>query len=69
MSYTASRSPLHGGTARGEPTSPKAEWVERKVVCAKRLLRLCERIKERDEGRPILELVKDDNPARARGRG
>ncbi len=33
--------------------------VERKVVCAKRLLRLCERIKRIAEGRPLLELVKD----------
>ena len=28
-----------------------------------------QRLKRRDEGRPILELVKDKNPARARSRG
>ena len=28
-----------------------------------------QRIVLRDEGRPLLELVKDKNPARARGRG
>ncbi len=59
MSYPTNRGLLHRRTARDEGKPPKAAWVERKVACAKRLLRLCERIKRIDEGLPLLELVKD----------
>ena len=59
MSYPTHRGLLHRRTALDEAKPPKAAWVERKVVCAKRLLRLCERIKLIDKGRPLLELVKD----------
>ncbi len=59
MSYPTNRCLLHRRTAHDEAKPPKAAWVERKVVCAKRLLRLCERIKRIDEGLPLLELVKD----------
>ena len=45
----------------GEVLVVKTAWVTRRVTCTKSLLRLCERIRRTDEGRPLLELVKDRN--------
>ena len=59
MSYPTNSCLHHRRTVRDEAKPPKAAWVERKVVCAKGLLRLCERIKRIDEGLPLLELAKD----------
>ena len=38
----------------------------RHAQCWRRMNQLCERSKRQDEGRPILELVRDETVARAR---
>ena len=50
---------------QGRDTPSTKEWeVRHRVACAKELLRLSERLRRQDEGRPLLEVVKDKNPVR-----
>ena len=62
--------PLASLSGAGSLVPPRALAEHRRLARGwRRTLEVCGRIRRREEGRPVLELVKDSNPARARASG